>query len=126
MNIAARLEGIAEPGGICIFFRLRSCSRPVAAEFVDMGEQNLKNIALPVRAYAVVRDGFTTPAIQAGRARVSPLSPPRLSIVVLPFANLSGDPEQERDRKPDHGLVTDQRLVRHWSAHRIHLQGQSG
>ena len=66
----------------------------MAAEFVDMGEQNLKNIALPVRAYAVVRDG-TTPAIQTERARLSPLSPPRLSIVVLPFANLSGDPEQE-------------------------------
>src|SRR5262249_38956401 len=47
-----------------------------------------------VRAYAVVRDG-PTPAIQTARARPGPLSPPRLSIVVLPFANLSGDPEQD-------------------------------
>jgi TolB-like protein len=59
-----------------------------------MGEQNLKNIALPVRAYAVVRDGSST-ATQAERARSGPLTARRLSIVVLPFTNLSGDPEQD-------------------------------
>src|SRR5439155_19899313 len=66
----------------------------VRVEFADLGEQNLKNIALPVRAYAVIRDG-PSPAAQAERARPGALSPPRLSIVVLPFANLSGDPEQD-------------------------------
>src|SRR6516164_11378698 len=93
VNVAARLESIAEPGGICISGSAYDHVRgKVAVEFADLGEQNLKNIALPVRAYAVVRDGSSA-ATQAERA--SPLSPPRLSIVVLPFANLSGDPEQE-------------------------------
>src|SRR5262249_50388658 len=94
-NIAARLEGIAEPGGICISSSAYDQVRgKVGGEFADLGEQNLKNIALPVRAYAVVRDGLS-PAAPAERAKPDPLSPPRLSIVVLPFANLSGDPEQD-------------------------------
>ncbi len=95
VNIAARLESIAEPGGICIsssaFDHVRG---KVGIEFTDLGEQNLKNIDRPVRAYAVVRDGPSR-ATQTGRARQGPLSPPRLSIVVLPFANLSGAPEQD-------------------------------
>jgi TolB-like protein/class 3 adenylate cyclase len=95
VNIAARLESIAEPGGICISSAAYDQVRgKVRVEFADLGEQNLKNIALPVRAYAVVRDG-PSPAAQAGRARPGALSPPRLSIVVMPFANLSGDPEQD-------------------------------
>jgi TolB-like protein len=95
VNIAARIESIAEPGGICISSAAYDQVRgKVAVEFADLGEQNLKNIVLPVRAYAVVRDQ-PSPAAQAGRARPGPLSPPRLSIVVLPFANLSGDPEQD-------------------------------
>ena len=95
VNIAARLESIAEPGGICISSAAYDQVRgKVGVEFADLGEQNLKNIARPVRAYAVVRDGLS-PAIQAERARPGPPSPPRLSIVVLPFANLSGDPEQD-------------------------------
>src|SRR5215472_7630943 len=95
VNIAARLEGIAEPGGICISSSAYDHVRgKVSVEFADLGEQNLKNIALPVRVYAVVRDGSSV-ATQAERARLGPLSPPRLSIVVLPFANLSGDTEQE-------------------------------
>jgi TolB-like protein len=95
VNIAARLESIAQPGSICISSSAYDHVRgKVGVEFADLGEQNLKNIALPVRAYAAVRDGSSA-ATQAERARLSPLSPPRLSIVVLPFANLSGDPEQE-------------------------------
>src|SRR6516165_5650404 len=95
VNIAARLESIAEPGGICISSSAYDHVRgKVGVEFADLGEQNLKNIALPVRAYAVVRDGSSA-TTQTERARLGPLSPPRLSIVVLPFANLSGDPEQE-------------------------------
>ena len=131
VNIAARLESIAEPGGICISSSAYDHVRgKVGVEFADLGEQNLKNIARPVRAYAVVRDGSRS-ATQTERARPDPLSPPRLSIVVLPFANLSGDPgarllRRWRDRKPDHGPVADQRLVRHRPTHRIHLQRQSG
>jgi TolB-like protein/class 3 adenylate cyclase len=95
VNIAARLEGIAEPGGICISSSAYDQVRgKVGVEFADLGEQNLKNIDRPVRAYAVVREASGSGA-QAEPARSGPLSPPRLSIVVLPFANLSGDPEQE-------------------------------
>jgi TolB-like protein len=95
VNIAARLESIAEPGGICISSSAYDQVRgKVGVEFADLGEQNLKNIARPVRAYAVVRDG-PSPATQVERAKQDPLSPPRLSIVALPFANLSGDPAQD-------------------------------
>jgi class 3 adenylate cyclase len=97
VNIAARLESIAEPGGICISSAAYDQVRgKVGVEFVDLGEQNLKNIDRPVRAYAVVRDG-PSPATQTQSARQGPLplSPPRLSIVVLPFANLIGDPEHD-------------------------------
>ena len=95
VNIAARLESIAEPGGICISSAAYDQVRgKVGVEFADLGEQNLKNIALPVRAYSVVRDG-PSPAAQPERARPGAVSPPRLSIVVLPFANLSGDLKQD-------------------------------
>jgi class 3 adenylate cyclase len=94
-NIAARLESIAEPGGICISSSAYDHIRgKVGIEFADLGEQNLKNIARPVRTYAVVW-GEPSPVTQAERAKPSPSSPPHLSIVVLPFANLSGDPEQD-------------------------------
>jgi TolB-like protein/class 3 adenylate cyclase len=95
VNIAARLEGIAEPGGICISSSAyEQVIGKVAVEFVDLGEQSLKNIARPVRAYAMVPKG----AGGATRARgetPGPHSVRRLSIVVLPFANLGGDPEQD-------------------------------
>ena len=96
VNIAARLESIAEPGGICISSSAYDHVRgKVGVEFADLGEQNLKNIALPIRAYAVARDGRSS-ATHVDCARQSPHhSPARLSIVVLPFANLSGDPEQD-------------------------------
>src|SRR5216684_2319908 len=95
VNIAARLESIAEPGGICISSSAYDHVRgKVGVEFADLGEQNLKNIARPVRTYAVVGDGLSS-ATQAARAGPGLLSPPHLSIVVLPFANLSGDPEQD-------------------------------
>ena len=95
VNIAARLESIAEPGGICISSSAYDHVRgKVGVEFADLGEQNLKNIARPVRAYAVVRDGHSS-ATLVERARLGPTSAPRLSIVVLPFANIGGDPEQD-------------------------------
>ena len=95
VNIAARLEGIAEPGGICLSSSAYDQVRgKVALEFADLGEQSLKNISLPIRAYAVVRNGFGQPA-PTGSPRAGLLSAPRLSIVVLPFVNIGGDPEQD-------------------------------
>ena len=95
VNIAARLEGICEPGGICISSSAYDQVRgKVAAEFTDLGEQNLKNIARPVRAYSVVRDGLVSGSQKGGAVQRSP-SAPHLSIVVLPFTNIGGDPEQD-------------------------------
>jgi TolB-like protein/class 3 adenylate cyclase len=94
VNVAARLEGIAEPGGICISSAAYDQVRgKVDVEFADLGEQNLKNIARPVRAYALKRNGFGLDK-QNGTVPHTP-SAPRLSIVVLPFANIGGDPEQD-------------------------------
>jgi len=93
VNIAARLEGIAEPGGICISASAYDQVRgKVPIDVADLGEQNLKNIARPVRAYAVAGHE-TTPARNVGGT--NPASPPALSIVVLPFTNIGGDPEQD-------------------------------
>ena len=62
VNIAARLEGVAEPGGICISSSAYDQVRgKVAVEFADLGEQRLKNIARPIRVYAVARDGIGRP-----------------------------------------------------------------
>ena len=94
VNIAARLEGIAKPGAICLS---EDAYRQVKARLdlavSDLGEQNLKNIAEPVRVYSLQ---VGVPA-QAKSAAPEPhkLTSPRLSIVVLPFANLSGDTEQD-------------------------------
>src|SRR5271170_5464083 len=76
VNVAARLEGIAEPGGICISSSAYDQVRgKVAAAFSDLGEQSLKNIERPVRAYAVVRDG-QGPKIEAVPAPPDPASIP--------------------------------------------------
>jgi TolB-like protein len=94
VNIAARLEGIAEPGGICISSSAYDHVRgKVEVEFADLGEQSLKNIARPIRAYAVIHSG-RGPVVY-GNASASALSAPRLSIVVLPFENMTRDPEQD-------------------------------
>src|SRR5450631_2922573 len=79
VNIAARLEGIAEPGGICISSSAYDQVRgKVAVEFVDLGEQSLKNIARPVRAYAVVRYQIDEGA-KPGRSQLAPsTTEPRL------------------------------------------------
>jgi TolB-like protein/class 3 adenylate cyclase len=96
VNIAARLEGIAKPGGICISSAAYDQVRgKVDINVADLGEQNLKNIARPVRTYAVVRDDFITSGPPQADAMPASSPTPRLSIVVLPFANIGGDPEQE-------------------------------
>src|ERR1700746_864646 len=95
VNIAARLESISEPGGICISSSAYDQVRgKVGVEFADLGEQILKNIACPVRVYAAVRDGVG-PVTKGGSTTPNPPSAPHLSLVVLPFANLGGDPEQD-------------------------------
>jgi TolB-like protein len=92
INIAARLEGIAEPGGICLSSAAHEHARDrVKEDFIDLGEKTLKNIARPVRVYAA-KLGASTPAAAPMPEKSGP---PRLSIVVLPFANIGGDPEQE-------------------------------
>ncbi|MGY8685741.1 adenylate/guanylate cyclase domain-containing protein [Bradyrhizobium sp. UFLA05-153] len=94
VNIAARLESIAEPGGVCISSTAYDHVRgKLGFEFADLGEQNLKNIDCPVRAYALVNGFQSVPQATPAMSAVS--SRPRLSIIVLPFANLSGDPEQD-------------------------------
>src|SRR5690348_15334600 len=90
VNVAARLEGIAEPGGICISSSAYDQVRgKVSVEFTDLGEQTLRNIARPIRAYAI--------GVSASAHQTAPLpsSAPRLSIVVLPFANIGGGSEQD-------------------------------
>ena len=92
VNVAARIEGIAEPGGVSISEDAwRQVQGKVAANFVDAGEQSLKNIARPVRVYRF------EPAKQSATELASPTSPLREtpSIAVLPFQNMSGDPEQD-------------------------------
>jgi adenylate cyclase len=91
VNVAARLEALAEPGGICLGRVVRDQVRDrLDYIFEDMGEQQVKNIARPVRVYRVRDLGGITKILSPP---VLPLEKP--SIAVLPFVNLSGDPEQE-------------------------------
>jgi TolB-like protein/Tfp pilus assembly protein PilF len=99
VNIAARLEGLAAPGGICVSGTVRDhIGDRLPCAFEDMGEQSVKNIARPVRVYALRPEGIAgspTASASSTTSRSPPIAAPRLSIVVLPFANLSNDPEQQ-------------------------------
>jgi TolB-like protein/class 3 adenylate cyclase/Flp pilus assembly protein TadD len=93
VNIAVRLEGIAAPGGICLSSSAYDHVRGrVPLEFTDLGEQSLRNITRPVRAYAVAGVGLNG---SAHRNPATPDSVHRLSIVVLPFDNMGGEPGQD-------------------------------
>ncbi len=99
VNIAARLEGIAEPGGVCISDDAqRQLRGKVDFAFEDMGPQNLKNIVEPMRAWRLRMNASGSPAapieppVESTQALALPDKP---SIAVLPFQNMSGDPEQE-------------------------------
>jgi adenylate cyclase len=99
VNIAARLEGIAEPGGVCISDDAqRQVRGKVDFAFEDMGPQNLKNIVEPMRAWRLRMNASGSPAapieppVESTQALALPDKP---SIAVLPFQNMSGDPEQE-------------------------------
>src|ERR1700731_503224 len=97
VNVAARLEGLANPGGICVSARVQEdVAGRLDLTFDDIGEQSLKNIARPVRVYRVrlATAENTSKVRPIDRAPVLPL-PDKPSIAVLPFANMSGDPEQE-------------------------------
>jgi TolB-like protein/tetratricopeptide (TPR) repeat protein len=90
VNVAARLEGLAEPGGICVSGRVEEdVQGKLDTAFEDIGEQQLKNIARPVRVYRVRPRGTANTSVRAVLSL-----PDKPSIAVLPFQNMSGDPEQ--------------------------------
>jgi adenylate cyclase len=92
VNIAARLEGIAEPGGICVSGRVQEdAAGKVGQNFEDIGEQALKNIARPIRAYRLRPEGAKQPATPHPTQGL----PDRPALAVLPFQNMSGDVEQD-------------------------------
>ena len=90
VNIAARLEGIAEAGGICISAKVHDeVRRKLALACEDLGERQFKNIATPIRAFQILRDGG------GGSAAEGLPLPAKPSIAVLPFVNMSGEPDQQ-------------------------------
>jgi adenylate cyclase len=93
VNVAARLEALAEPGGICVSRVVRDQVRDrLDIAFDDLGEQQVKNIARPMRVYGIAFGEHSRPV----RPAITPLPlPDKPSIAVLPFQNMSGDPEQE-------------------------------
>jgi len=113
VNVAARLEAIAEPGGVCLSEDAwRQVRDKLKESFVDLGEKALKNIVRPMRVYALGRASAAAahaPAVALAEKRDAP----RLSLVVLPFANIGGDPEQEHFVDGDtESLTTDLSRIR--------------
>jgi adenylate cyclase len=95
INIAVRLEGVADPGGILISEKVYSeVEGKLEAGFEDRGEQQLKNIAKPVHAFSVRAGAFSELSDRLSAALPLP-DRPSIAIAVLPFENMSGDPEQE-------------------------------
>ena len=97
VNVAARLESISEPGGICVSDVVHQhVDGRVEALFADLGDQNLKNIARPVRAYRIaLKQAQAETAAAPATAPAAFASPDKPSIAVLPFQNMSGDAEQD-------------------------------
>jgi adenylate cyclase len=94
VNIAARLEGLAEPGGICVSARVQEdAAGKLDLAFEDIGEPELKNIARPVHVFRVRPNRVVEAAKYASEPSLAP--PDKPSIAVLPFTNMSADPEQE-------------------------------
>jgi len=93
VNIAARLEAVAQPGGICVSGTVQDqIGTKLPLSFTDLGEQQVKNIAQPIKAYRIRGETSPTGIPIVGSSLPLPDKP---SIAVLPFANISGDPEQE-------------------------------
>jgi TolB-like protein/class 3 adenylate cyclase len=97
VNVAARLEALAEPGGVCVSGTVREhIGDRLAYAFDDIGEQLVKNIARPVRVFRIPIGETLEPAPSVGSPEPPPLPlPDKPSIAVLPFQNMSGDPEQQ-------------------------------
>jgi adenylate cyclase len=98
VNVAARLETLAEPGGICASRVVRDQVRDkLSFSFEDMGEQQVKNIARPIRVHRILLGQRPDPSEPTTAVPSKPLLtlPDKPSIAVLPFQNMSGDPEQE-------------------------------
>ncbi|HWX32707.1 MAG TPA: adenylate/guanylate cyclase domain-containing protein, partial [Steroidobacteraceae bacterium] len=97
VNVAARLEGLAEPGGIYVSARVQEdVAGRLDLTFDDLGEQSLKNISRSVRVYRVrLATAETAPKVTPTESGPALTLPDKPSIAVLPFANMSGDPEQE-------------------------------
>jgi hypothetical protein len=95
VNVAARLEGIAQPGGIVVSAAVRDAiAGKLAAYFTDLGLKSLKNIQEPLRAYMLSAGvGLTSPGMPPAGEALSSANRP--SIAVLPFTNMSGNPEQQ-------------------------------
>jgi TolB-like protein/cytochrome c-type biogenesis protein CcmH/NrfG len=96
VNVAARLEGMAEPGGICVRRNVRNQVRDkLDLVFVDLGEVEVKNIARPVRVFRIELGDAGSEANRSTSPGAALTLPNKPSIAVLPFENMSGDPEQE-------------------------------
>ncbi len=93
INVAARIQSLANPGGVAVSGTVHEhIGSKLAVAFTDSGEHSVKNIEKPVRVYTVAVANGAAPASARPGAPVKAAKP---SIVVLPFANMSGDPEQE-------------------------------
>jgi Adenylate and Guanylate cyclase catalytic domain len=134
VNVAARLEALAEPGGIWISRVVRDQIRDkLTYAFEDLGEQSVKNIARPVRVYALRPEAVASlpaPSGAPGPSTSQPAVAPRLSIVVLPFTNLSDDREQHyfadgitEDLTIDLSRLENMFVI--FAQYRIHIQEQA-
>lgn len=115
VNVAARLQSIAAPGDICISGSVyEQVKRKLDFGFDELGPQTMKNIAEPVLVYRIWSPSSTMQEYYGPAEKAALPLPTKPSIAVLPFTNMSNDPEQETtDRRPDHRFVEDQRIVRH-------------
>ncbi len=96
VNVAARLEGLAQPGGICVSgSTFEQVKHKLSLGFEDLGPQAVKNLAEPVSAYGLVPGSVSLAAAMPRDAAQMPDLPAKPSIAVLPFNNMSRDPEQE-------------------------------
>ena len=124
VNIAARIEPLAEPGAICLSDNAyQQIKGKLSVDVTDMGEQQLKNIAQPVRVYGIRPAGAA-----AAAARPALSLPDRPSIAVLPFQNMSGDRRaglfrRRHGRGHHHRPLAHQMAVRHRAQFDLHLQG---